>query len=707
MKIQDKPIESLKIQINNFLKYAEQEEKYSKIIYELMGIDNENFEKYIQNVWKIKNYLASKWIQKELINNFEEDYYKYINSDKYYYWPIDNYPIVLKESIKENDEIMKKIKWIIISISKNEKSLFNINNFVEETINTNQKNTSEITDDDFNIYSNFIWIINEYHWLLIEYILKNIMEWIPTRTFIGRITEKIKNYINEIWNKINNITASINSKTIELIKEKINDSFNRENIKKILLNRYLSMYFEWTYQTSSIQLKNGYIPTIYTKNRFDTKIIKELTNENWGKNGLIDQLINQLWNNIDDEFLDDIFIHQSDFRVLEDIISEWWLISSDEIVKRSKTNKKIHQSKNSYPTADIDKDICFTRWFANYEYWHSEKLEDVIYFANTMRQFWKKWYWIPINANTQNSYFTEIWSTKDPFWYTIISKNVLEDKDSYSKVNLDDLYIFLHEEKKEQIDQIIKNLWSDNTNNIHIVYIPNDIYPKKDSWYKTNNTFKITEYIREYLNKKTRERIIPKGKTARDSIIKRTFYNMDQRNNIWVDCEYVGEKEHQKKCNRLKNIDNELLLKIYKKYFWKDAIIDQETLNKIENIDLPIEYPKELIKFSTMLISWNIYEWDENLKNFFIFLRKEWYSQKDVSILWFIHDFITLANWSREISEKEKYWWLWKFCNNWNINYNDMKAILINIWNIIDSEINVRKLIRAQEKGYYLWNNIY
>jgi hypothetical protein len=50
MKIQDKPIESLKIQINNFLKYAEQEEKYSKIIYELMGIDNENFEKYIQNV---------------------------------------------------------------------------------------------------------------------------------------------------------------------------------------------------------------------------------------------------------------------------------------------------------------------------------------------------------------------------------------------------------------------------------------------------------------------------------------------------------------------------------------------------------------------------------------------------------------------------------------------------------------------------------
>jgi hypothetical protein len=68
------------------------------------------------------------------------------------------------------------------------------------------------------------------------------------------------------------------------------------------------------------------------------------------------------------------------------------------------------------------------------------------------------------------------------------------------------------------------------------------------------------------LNKKTRERIIPKGKTARDSIIKRTFYNMDQRNNIRVDCEYVGKKELQKKYNRLKNIDNELLLKIYKKY---------------------------------------------------------------------------------------------------------------------------------------------
>jgi hypothetical protein len=45
-----------------------------------------------------------------LINNFENDYKKYILSDKYYYGSIDKYPENLKESIENNDKIMKKIK---------------------------------------------------------------------------------------------------------------------------------------------------------------------------------------------------------------------------------------------------------------------------------------------------------------------------------------------------------------------------------------------------------------------------------------------------------------------------------------------------------------------------------------------------------------------------------------------------------------------
>jgi hypothetical protein len=107
-----------------------------------------------------------------------------------------------------------------------------------------------------------------------------------------------------------------------------------------------------------------------------------------------------------------------------------------------------------------------------------------------------------------------------------------------------------------------------------------------------------------------------------------------------------------------------------------------------------------------MLIYWMIDEWGEKLKNFFVFLRKEWYSQKDLSILWFIHDFMLLANWSRKFGDIEKYWGLWKFCNNWDINYQDMKKFLIDLWNILGIE-TVWEVIGLQEKGKLISNHTY
>jgi hypothetical protein len=42
---------------------------------------------------------------------------------------------------------------------------------------------------------------------------------------------------------------------------------------------------------------------------------------------------------------------------------------------------------------------------------------------------------------------------------------------------------------------------------------------------------------------------------------------MDIRDNIRVNCECAGEEDNQKKHNELKDLNDELLLKIYQRYF--------------------------------------------------------------------------------------------------------------------------------------------
>ena len=703
MTIKTKPIESLRIQAKSFLNYSKKNNKYKKIIYELMCMDDEDFENCIQNSEETKSFLISKWIKEELINNFENDCKEYILSDKYYYWPINDYSKDIIESIKKNDELMRRMKWLILSISKN-KSLLDIPEFIKKTIQFNTENTDEETDYDFSLISEITEEIHKYYWKMINCIIQNLISWNNTKEIIRETNENIKKYILEIKDIIENNFNQLESNLQEHFIETIIRFFDWNVIKNVLINKYICLYFHWNTNIDSLRRKNWYIPTIYTRNTFDAQILQEATKEDIK----IDRITDKLWKSVDDEFLDDTFIHQSNFRVLEDIINEWWLISSNELERRSKINEHIKQTKNSFPTAEVDKDIFFTRWFTNYEYWHSENLEDVVYFSNTMRQFWIKWYMIPINADTQNSRFTEVWCTRDAFWYTILSQSALEDEDSYSKINIDDLYIFMHKNKKEKVEQMLSNMWEDEKNKIHIIYIPENIYTK-NSTYKTNNSSKITEFIRNYLNTQIRQKpkIIPKNKINRDDIIKSSYYNMDIRDNIRVNCECAGEEDNQKKHNELKDLNDELLLKIYQRYVWKDTNINQEIINKIWSINPPIEnYPTELIKFSIMLICWKIDEWGEKLKNFFVFLRKEWYSQKDISILWFIHDFILLSNWTREFGDREKYWGLWKFCNNWDINYQDMKKFLIDLWNILDIE-DVWEIIKLQENGELISKNEY
>jgi len=108
-----------------------------------------------------------------LINNFENDYKKYILSDKYYYGSINKYPENVKESIKKNDEVMKQTKWLILSINNN-KSLLNIPEFIEKTIQFNTENTDEETDYDFSLISETTRKIHKYYRKLINNIIENL-----------------------------------------------------------------------------------------------------------------------------------------------------------------------------------------------------------------------------------------------------------------------------------------------------------------------------------------------------------------------------------------------------------------------------------------------------------------------------------------------------------------------------------------------------
>jgi hypothetical protein len=60
MTIKTKPIESLRIQAKSFLNYSKKNNKYKKIIYELMCMDDEDFENCILNTEEIKSFLIPK-----------------------------------------------------------------------------------------------------------------------------------------------------------------------------------------------------------------------------------------------------------------------------------------------------------------------------------------------------------------------------------------------------------------------------------------------------------------------------------------------------------------------------------------------------------------------------------------------------------------------------------------------------------------------
>ena len=105
MTVRKKSKETLEQQKSSFLNFASTQKKYESIIAELFLMDNEK----IDDIEYIKTYLAWKWIDKELIDNFEDDYKKY-HWGRYFYWPIDQYPPELQNKIIENNKKLKKLK---------------------------------------------------------------------------------------------------------------------------------------------------------------------------------------------------------------------------------------------------------------------------------------------------------------------------------------------------------------------------------------------------------------------------------------------------------------------------------------------------------------------------------------------------------------------------------------------------------------------
>ena len=304
-------------------------------------------------------------------------------------------------------------------------------------------------------------------------------------------------YLNYIPKNIFDRFVKSNIKTIIKIKK---EKILKERLDK--LNKYLN-YYCYGKDRSVNLLKNGTIATIFSFDKINDEI---------------KSIINNLWysiniDTIDSSFINRVFIHQSDIRVLKDILQEWGLVSHNEIQKRL-NNENIKQSQTGISMEH--KDIYFYTWYQpDNIYWHSNDVHDMIFFANTMTNFAKKWYWVPLNDRMQSHSWSK-WFSKDPYWYSIISDSSLKN---YWKVDINDLFLFVSEKKKNEIE----NNLSIDPKKYNIVYIP-------EEYYESNKLGdRVHKFIENYVKSQSDENsnIIPYD------IVLNQNDNIDSMNKEW------------------------------------------------------------------------------------------------------------------------------------------------------------------------------
>jgi len=508
--------------------------------------------------------------------------------------------------------------------------------------------------------------------------------------------------IKEIISELSDYCDYISENSIKIIKSFISDSIflnlkeKKNNIVK-MINSYLNYFYFWEDRNKcfvimrywDISVSLGWIlPTIYSKDKIDTKI-NNIINDLWWKININDERI------IDRNFIDDIFIHTTWFNVLDEILNEWWLISTNEAYKRSKESKYynrdtwINDIENSITQIDMPhKDIYFSRWFR--ENWYgthdSENSDDYIFIVNTMSNFANSWYWIPLNSDMQDNPWFALWdSSHDPRWYSIISKSALEDKQNgYSRIDMKDFYIFIPETKKREIENNPKY----KTNGANIIY-----FPEKFKW---RMSYELYEFIKN-------EIALRENNNDKKTPVPRKFVNsIDNICDIgwtyeWAFCEKIDD-DMEYNFNPLKWSEDQLLIFLKNESMnniaYNGIDIDFEELknflsdqsSNIENIKMLSNFPKELVALviiCSKLWLWESWDWRwkrriadicEKLGTFWYSSKEVWIVYKTVDWIWEFKNYLANNNKTliKDLFDNRIKGW----CKDWNIDLEEMVEFL-------------------------------
>lgn len=468
--------------------------------------------------------------------------------------------------------------------------------------------------------------------------------------------------ISEFMEHISDTVPYLNEKEIFKLLERSKNSIKNtlqngktERIKNMQekIREFIDYFFIWKHNVSTSYSEN--IPTAYTKTKFDIDIMRILDNL-WK----IDDTCKNMRSNItktfekgyiDKIFMDDIFIHQSNFLVLDDFIRDGY-IKSANLLRDNGDKKRIETQ-----TVLNHSDIYFSRGFTQhvwYGYGNTEyNIKNKIFVVNTMTNFAEKGYGVPMNIETQIGEYL-VYQDEETYWYSIISKEVKDrnkklyrDEKSWTYIDIRDVYIFVPESRRWETEQHLEeNRYRHeyDIKEIKIIYIPEEYYEnsKSENMVPTQERI-INNFIKEQISKEKKEqkRIIPAEAYNGDEI---GINSIEQRRKF-----IFFETEEQKQKNdftKTKESKGNMLEHIMKEYsierlidFTKKIIPESgqkpenakvilEKFEKgIKNKKLPLNFNKNIFKIGLVLVG--------NDRTFLMIkqLRKIWYTKKETLIL--------------------------------------------------------------------------
>lgn len=609
-----------------------------------------------------------------------------------YYWEneIEKIDKKIMEIDWEVKDIERRMKWCRYELENKNwflkgKKKIELERKIEEQgkekrIKEDEKKQLEKTIEDYKYNETIaekIGKINKWNEVEIRRIIENNREYINKQGYEQAI-ENINNELKECLDYMpNDIILKIKQYIINIINEDIGKQ--KEKLKETIkgkIKEYLN-YFNYG-ENKDLQS----VKTIYSKSKIDPQIM-------W--------IINQLWidinidmsdNTIDYDFMDDVFIHTTGFDVLDDILEEWWLVSTNEIMKRSKYNQDIMDARTQ--TNAHHKDVYFSRGFRKNEYWHAKSDDDFVFIANTMSNFAERWYGVPLSDKMQpNAWLRDVYASHDIHWYSIISKSALEKNfldDSYSKIDVKDFYIFVSETKRKEIESNSKY----KIENANIIYIPKE--------YKWKMSYKLYEFMKKEIALRNRD------KTKKTPLPRKIVTDSDGIESIgnykWAFCDSVWDIP-EVLFNPLKNWDYKTILNFLKTnkgdLRWTRIRIDfgkledflSEQKNNIDNLELPFQYPRELlllvVMYTHLFCVGNLLSYKDDATVSLINIIKEFgYTKKELWILYNTVDWISYILMYKDdkslMTQHIKDIRTW--CDDWSVDFDQIREFLINVSNI-------------------------